>query len=173
MNFASRMQLLRKLQFRGTGCLRGMSRILIWSVLPSRAIPSEQNQSLTKNLAFVLKVDNRIKTFDFKRVRFGKNRIVDLGNGERGVWNLKENKDSSMLEMEFDLKQDGSEYILYQVHFWEEGLNSSHVFWRHIDNVLFSLQLGQDRTREISKRGCSFSGGWRHILGQRLAVSME
>jgi len=59
-------------------------------------------------------VDNRIKTFDFKRVRFGKNRIVDLGNGERGVWNLKENKDSSMLEMEFDLKQDGSEYILYQ-----------------------------------------------------------
>lgn len=39
---------------------------------------------------------------------------MDLGNGERGIWNFK-NKDKTYLEMEFDLREDESSYLLYQV----------------------------------------------------------
>jgi hypothetical protein len=47
-----------------------------------------------------------------KLVHLNEDRTVDLGNGEVGIWNYK--PDKKMIEMEFDLKNDDSTYLLYQ-----------------------------------------------------------
>ncbi len=55
-----------------------------------------------------------IKSFEGRKVRLNENLTVDMGNGERGIWNFK-NKDKPYLEMEFDLREDEASYLLYQV----------------------------------------------------------
>ena len=47
-----------------------------------------------------------------KLVQLKEDRTVDFGNGEVGIWNYK--PDKMLIEMEFDLKDDDSTYLLYQ-----------------------------------------------------------
>ena len=51
-----------------------------------------------------------------KLVLLKDDRTVDFGNGEVGIWNYKSdgNSNKCMIEMEFDLKNDDSTYLLYQ-----------------------------------------------------------
>lgn len=53
----------------------------------------------------------KVQNFERKRVELNSDLTVDLGNGEVGIWNLK----PGLVEMEFDITEDESVYLLYQV----------------------------------------------------------
>ena len=53
---------------------------------------------------------------------------MDLGNGERGIWNFKSTEKESYIEMEFDLKRDESCYLLYRVDVKPGLYNPNGVF---------------------------------------------
>ena len=54
-----------------------------------------------------------LSSFPFQKVDLDPGRTVTLGHGEAGVWSVK--PDRRMFEMEFDLKNDETAYLLYQV----------------------------------------------------------
>jgi len=77
-------------------------------------------------------VDDEIDTDDFdvisnlsgQRVLFKKNKTVDFGNGERGIWDVKQAR--AILEVEVDVSDDENAYLLYQIPV-REGRIHKHV----------------------------------------------
>ena len=77
------------------------------------------NSSTQINKAGMKKIQN----FERKRVELNNDLTVDLGNGETGIWNLK----PGLVEMEFDITEDESVYLLYQVRGLRFSLRMLHA----------------------------------------------